>query len=251
MKPARAALCAFVAAALGAARLAAADAELTRLLADSDPFATAPSEMRVELVFSSPRGEARVPVEIWRKGEGLALVRFLAPRDLGKYVVRRDGDFYFLSPRAAEPVRLAPALAPAGGAALDALLAVRPSRDYDVVTTSEHSGQVTFDLAARAGTPGAPRLRWVVSRATRRPLRVEFRDAADAVERLVEFKAWRAGRRLEPAAIVAKEIGRGSPPLEVEFVAIEERAVPAALFDLKDGSARAALPPPQRPPEAL
>lgn len=231
---------------LVAPALAAADAEMQRLLAASDPFAAAPNEVRVELVFSSGISDVRVPIEVWRKGDELALVRFLAPKDLGKFVIRRDRSFYFLSPNARSPIKLAPALAPPGGAALDDLLAVRPSRDYAIESATTTGGLVTFDLVAASPEAGAPRVRWVVDRATRRPVRAEFRAGDGEVLRLVEFKAWSAERRLEPAAIVAKDVSRGGRPLNVEFVAIEARTVPEALFDLTDGAARARLPEPAR-----
>jgi hypothetical protein len=219
--------------------------EHEKLLVASDPFTAAPAEQRALVVFSTATSKARVPIEIWRKGDDLALVRFLAAKDRGKFVVRRDDQFFFLSPGAAKPVRLAPALAPAGGAALDALLAVRPSRDYAIERVAERAGVVTFDLVARAeGTP-SPRLRWVVDRQRRRPLRAEFRAADERVERLIEFTGWREGRRLEPTTLIAKEIGRGGVPLEVELVELEAREVPAALFELDDGAARAALPEPE------
>jgi len=241
-----AALAAALATLAGPAR--ADDAEpMRRLLAASDPFAAAPRELRVELRFSAAGGDA-VPLELWRRGDTLALVRFLAPKDLGKYVIRRDGAFYFLAPGARSPVKLAPALAPAGGAALDDLLAVRPSRDYEIAATEAVGHLVIFDLVGRPGTSGAPRVRWVVDRRDRRPVRAEFRDADNRVARLVEFKGWHPTRRLEPAAIVAKDVARGGRPLDVAFVAVEARAVPEALFDLTDGAARSALPPP--PPAA-
>lgn len=220
-----------------------ADVEQVRLLAASDPFAAAPREMRVELRFSAGASDAQVPIELWRKGDSLALVRFLAPKDLGKFVLRRDGAFYFLSPGTKAPVKLAPALAPAGGAALDDLLAVRPSLDYTIEASDAVGELVTFDLVAKPGAAGAPRVRWVVDRRDRRPVRAEFRDAANRVTRLVEFKAWHPLRRLEPATIVAKDLARGGRPLTVEFVAIEARTVPEALFDLTDAAARRALPP--------
>jgi len=229
---------------LAAPALRGADVELERLLAASDPFAAAPREMRVSLVFSAGASETRVPIELWRKGDALALVRFLAPKDVGKFVVRRDGAFHFLSPTAKAPVKLAPALAPAGGAALDDLLAVRPSLDYEIVAAETTGGLVTFDLSAKPGAAGAPRVRWVVERAARRPVRAEFRDDRNRVSRLIEFMAWHPTRRLEPASIVAKDLVRGGRPLYVDFVAIEPRAVPDALFDLTDGAARARLPPP-------
>jgi len=233
--------------ALQALPLGAAGADMQRLLAASDPFAAAPSELRVELVFSSGTSDARVPIEVWRKGDELALVRFLAPKDRGKFVVRRDRAFYFFTSNTRSPVRLAPALAPPGGAALDDLLAVRPSRDYVIESVDTTGGLVTFDLVASETASGAPRVRWVVDRADRRPVRAEFRAADGEVLRLVEFKAWNAERRLEPAAIVAKDVSRGGRPLNVEFVAIEARDVPEGLFDLTDGSARARLPAPAAP----
>lgn len=225
-------------------------AEQGRLLAASDPFVSAPAELRLELVFSSGApgaGGAKVPIELWRKGDRLALVRFLAPKDRGKYVIRRDGAFWFLSPGAKKPVKLAPALAPAGGAALDDLLAVRPSRDYTIAALEELRGLVTFDLVAKPGTPGAPKVRWVVDRETRLPVRAEFRTADDKVTRLVEFKRWKDPKKLVPAQIVAKDVARGGLPLDVEFVTLEARPVDERLFDPADGTARAALPPPPDP----
>jgi hypothetical protein len=234
----------------GAAEASGTAPELARLLAASDPFAAAPAELRALLVFSTPTRSARVPLELWRRGDELALVRFLGEKDRGKYVLRRGGSFYLLAPGAARPVKLAPALAPAGGAALGALLAVRPSRDYEIEATREEAGLVTYDLVARPGTTGAPRVRWVVDRERRVPVRAEFRNAEDRVERLVEFKRWSDAERLVPGAIVAKEIARGGLPLEIEFLALEPREAPESLFDLEDGAARAALPLPDLTPPA-
>ena len=222
----------------------AAAAEDERLLAATDLFASAPAEVRLELVFRAGATGAKVPLELWRKGDRLALVRFLAPKDRGKFVIRRDAAFWFLSPGAKQPVKLAPALAPAGGAALDDLLAVRPSRDYTIATVEDVKGLVTFDLVAKPGTPGAPKVRWVADRGSRLPIRAEFRTAEDKVTRLVEFKRWKDPKKLVPAELAAKDVARGGLPLEVEFVAIEGRAVDEKLFDLADGSARAALPAP-------
>ena len=87
----------------------AAEEAMQRLLAASDPFATAPRELRIGLVFSAGTSGARVPIEVWRRGDELALVRFLAPKDRGKFVVRRDRTFYLLAPNARAPVKLAPA----------------------------------------------------------------------------------------------------------------------------------------------
>lgn len=233
---------------LGTAGLAssavAATAADERLLAATDLFAAAPAELRLELVFRSGAAGARVPIELWRKGDELALVRFLLPKDRGKFVVRRGGSFWFLAPGAKKPVQLAPALAPSGGSALDDLLAVRPSRDYTIAAVEDVRGLVTFDLVAKPGTPGSAKVRWVADRAKRLPVRAEFRTKDDKVTRLVEFKSWKNAGRLEPDRLIAKDVARGGQPLEVEIVALEARSVDAKLFDLEDGSARAALPPP-------
>jgi hypothetical protein len=235
---------------LGASLLAPAPAPaasvspaLARLLAASDPFAAAPAELRLALVFEGANG-ARVPLEIWRRGDDLALVRFLAPRDRGKFVVRRGSDAWLLTPGAKNPVHLSPALAPAGGAALDELLSLRLERDYRATDVDEENGVVTFDLEATGPGVEPPRVRWVVDRARRLPLRAEFRTAEGKVRRLVEFKSWRDPKRLEPEEIVAKDLLRGGAPLVVHLGPIEAREVPEALFDLADGAARDALPPP-------
>jgi hypothetical protein len=220
--------------------------DLRSLLTASDPFAAAPEEARVELAFEAANG-ARVPLEIWRRGDERALVRFLAAKDLGKFVLRRGNDVWLLAPGARDPVKMSPALAPAGGAALDELLALRLGRDYRAIAAEEKNDVVTFDLEGTRPGVEPPRLRWVVDRARRRPLRAEFRDAEGTVRRLVEFKAWREGARLEPAEVVAKDVVRGGRPLVVHIFAIEKRAVPDALFDLADATARNALPPPPSP----
>jgi hypothetical protein len=243
----RATLAALVLAAGAIAAAAPTRAALTpaleRLLAASDPFAAAPAELRLALVFEGANG-ARVPLEIWRKGDALALVRFLAPRDRGKFVLRRGDEAWLLAPGAKRPVRLSPALAPAGGTALDELLALRLARDYRATDAREENGVVTFDLeAARAGVD-PPRVRWVVDRARRLPLRAEFRTADDKVRRLVEFKSWRDPAKLVPDEIVAKDVLRGGAPLIVHVGRLEARDVPEALFDLADDSARRDLAPP-------
>ena len=222
---------------------------LARLLAASDPFAAAPAELRLELSFVGANG-AEVPLEIWRRGDDLALVRFLAERDLGKYVVRRGKEAWLLAPGAKNPVRMSPALAPAGGAALDELLSLRLARDYRAVSAEESRGVVTFELEALAPGVEPPRVRWAVDRARGLPLRAEFRTAEDRPRRLVEFKSWQDERKRVPAEIVAKDLLRTGSALTVRIRALEGRAVPQALFDLQDASAREALPPPPAPAAA-
>ncbi len=216
--------------------------ELARLLAATDPFASAASEVRLELAFAGASG-AEVPLEIWRRGEDRALIRFLAPKEAGKFVLRRGSEVWLIAPGAKAPVKMSAALAPAGGAALDELLALRIARDYRAVGAVEGSGVVTFELEGLRPDVAPPRVRWVVDRARRLPLRAEFRTAENRARRMVEFKSWRDEKKLVPAEIVAKDLLRGGAPLTVRIRALEARAVPEALFDLADGSARKALPP--------
>jgi hypothetical protein len=218
----------------------AADA---RLLAASDPFAAAPSELRLELTFVGANG-AEVPLEIWRKGDDQALVRFLAPKDAGKFVLRHGREAWLLAPGAKEPVKMAPALAPAGGAALDELLSLRLARDYVAATAVESGGVVTFDLEAARPDVDPPRVRWAVDRERGLPLRAEFRTAEGRVRRMIEFRSWRDEDRRIPGELVAKDLLRAGAPLVVRIVALEAREVPDALFDLRDPTARRALPPP-------
>lgn len=231
----------------GRALEGAAEADAA-LLAASDPFAIAPRELRAEARVTTAPGATPLAVEIWRSGDDRVLIRFLAARDRGKFLLRRGPAHYLLAPGARAPVALAPALARGGAGALDELFALRPSRDYAIAAVASSGELVTFDLAARADGPagrgGAPRLRWVVHRARRLPVRAELRTAEDRVTRVVEFKTWRDPARLEPRRLVIKDVVRGGAPLEIELVAIEARAAPEALFELSDGSARAALPAP-------
>jgi hypothetical protein len=231
---------------LGAAHAAlAASTADAALLAASDPFARAPRELRTEARITTAPGAAPLPVEIWRRGETLTLIRFLAPKERGKFLLRRDRSFYLLAPGARAPVALAPALARGNAGTLDELFSLRPSRDFAIAATSSTGDLTTFDLTAIAGSAAStPRLRWVVSRARRLPVRAELRTANDRVVRVVEFKVWRDEARLEPRRLVIKDVVRGGAPLDVELVAMEERAVPEALFELSDGSARAGLPAP-------
>jgi hypothetical protein len=226
---------------------AAAPAEVTpahrRLLAAADPFARVPDEARIALVFAAPSGKP-MPLEIWRRGDDLALVRMLAPKELGKFVLRRGAEAWLLTPGARQPVRLAPTLAPAGGAALDQLLGLRLERDYEIEAVDEQAGVVTFDLRARDAGTGPPRLRWVVHGERALPLRVELRDAAGRVERLVEFRSWLDAGRGVPGELVVHDVQRRARPLAVAITAFEAREVPEALFALEDPTARHALPPP-------
>ena len=218
----------------------AADIEL---LAASDLFAAAPSEFRVEVEVRQGTGSSGMPLEIWRRGEELALVRLLAEKDRGKFLLRRDRELFFIAPGSARPVKLAPSYR-LQGAALDELLGLRLVRDYRIERVAESSGVVTFDLTANDKRAATPRLRWVVSRARRLPLRADLQASDGRVLRVIEFPEWSAARRGVPKRMVVKEVLHGGAPLEILFAELDIRAVGPELFDLaaSGSAARAALP---------
>ncbi len=220
------------------ARVAAADQEL---LEASDLFSSAPSEFRVEVEVRQGTAKAGMPLEIWRRGEELALVRLLAAKDLGKFLLRRDRELYFIAPGSARPVKLAPSYR-LQGAALDELLGLRLKRDYRIARLSEGGGVVTFELVANDKGAASPRLRWVVSRARRLPLRADLQASDGRVLRVIEFPEWADARRGVPKRMIVKEVLRGGAPLEIRFGQFEARPVGPELFDLASPAARAALP---------
>lgn len=223
-----------------AAQVAAAD---QGLLAASDLFAAAPAEFRVEVEVRQGSATAGMPLEIWRRGEEFALVRLLAEKDRGKFLLRRDRELYFIAPGSARPVKLAPSYR-LQGAALDELLGLRLERDYRIQQLSEAGGVVTFDLVANDPGAATPRLRWVVSRARRLPLRADLQASDGKVLRVIEFPEWNDPRRGIPKRMIVKEVLRGGAPLEIRFGRFETVPVSLGLFDLAgDGNAaRAAIP---------
>jgi hypothetical protein len=221
----------------------AAPQDLSRLLADSDLFAKAPEEFRAELELGTIGSNATNSLEIFRKGRELELVRFLAPKERGKFLLRREERLYFLAPGSARPVELQPSYR-VHGAAISELLGLDLARDFRIARTEEAGSTVTFDLEASAAGAAAKRLRWVVDRKSARPLRADFQSAQGKTLRVVEFKAWRDAVRGVPGHLVVKDLVTGAAPLEIRFVAFEHRPIDAALFDLADGKARAALPAP-------
>ena len=211
------------------------------LLAASDLFAAAPSEFRVELEVRSGTATTGMPLEIWRRGADLALVRLLAAKDRGKFLLRRDRELYFIAPGSARPVKLAPSYR-LQGAALDELLGLRLVRDYRIGKVLEAGGIVTFDLLANNKSAASPRLRWAVSRASRLPLRADLQATTGKVLRVIEFRDWSDSRRGIPRRMLVKDVARGGPQLEILFGGLETRPVGLDLFDLDGAGARSALP---------
>jgi hypothetical protein len=228
---------------LAAGAVAAEELSSTELLAASDLFARAPEAFRAELEIRPLGATSGHRLEIYRKGRDRELVRFLAEKERGKFLLRRDEQLYFLSPGTAQPVKLAPSHR-VHGADIHDLLGLDLARDYRTEKVSEENGVVTFDLVAQTPAAAAARLRWVVSRATRRPLRADLQTPQRRVLHVIEFKRWRDAAQGVPESLVVKDLVNGSPgpPLEIRFLEFEPKAVDDALFDLESGTARAALP---------
>lgn len=229
----------FLSLALGGSAFAAESPEA--LLAASDLFARAPAELRLELEVGAEGAAARVPLEIWRGGPEQALVRFLAPQERGKFVLRLGAETYFLAPGASRPVKLGAAFRLQGGAALDELLGLALARDYRIAGSASAGGVTTFDLEAKSATAAYPKVRWAVDAARRRPLRAELRTSAGKALRVIEFRSWLDEKKLVPGEVAIADLVRGGK-LVATFRAYDPRPVPDALFALDDDTARAALP---------
>jgi hypothetical protein len=230
----------FLAAIAFAGGARAQDTELEQLLAASDLFARSPTEFRAELEVRPLGATDGHRLEVYRKGADRELVRFVAPKERGKFLLRRGDDLYFLAPGSRKPVALAPSYR-VYGAAIQDLLGLDLARDYRIEKSAEANGVVTFELVATAPRAATPRLRWVVARATKRPLRADLQSSQGKVLRVLEFKSWRDAERGVPELLVIKDVVRGGTPIEARFLAFEPRQIDDALFDLEDGSARVAL----------
>lgn len=195
------------------------------------------SRMRLRAGDKTP-----LEVEVWRKGEERTLVRLLGPKERGKYLLRVGSALWFLAPGAKKPIRLNPSYRLRGSATLDDVLGLQYARDYRVgAAAPEADGLVALDLVARG--PGAvyPEVRYVVRRATLRPVRAEYRLASGKVATIVEFAEWGEGRRPYARRLLIRDALHGGATTQVEVLEVEERAVPDGLFDLADPGARQRL----------
>jgi hypothetical protein len=211
------------------------------LLRRTDLGALAPESFRSRMRLTAG-DKPPLEVEVWRKGEARTLVRLLGPKDRGKYLLRLGPDLWFLAPGAKKPVRLSPAYRLRGSATLDDVLGLRYARDYKVTSAQDlDGGLVALDLAARG--PGAiyPSLRYVVSPATLRPLRAEYRVPSGKVATVVEFAQWSAGGRPYASRLLVRDALHGGATTAVDVLDVEPRPVPDGLFDLADPSARQRL----------
>ena len=184
-----------------------------------------------------------MPLEIWRRGEELALVRLLAEKDRGKFLLRRDRELYFIAPGSARPVKLAPSYR-LQGAALDELLGLRLVRDYRIAALPRPA-ESSPSISSRTTGAATPRLRWVVSRARRLPLRADLQASDGKVLRVIEFPEWSDPWRGMPKRMVVKEVLRGGAPLAILFGASKRVRCASSSSSSRTRRARAAAPGPR------
>src|SRR6185436_6390927 len=92
--------------------------ESQELLRRSDAGALAPTAFRARLAVVAATSKGRHEIEVWRSGESM-LVRFLDPKDRGKYIVERAGEQWLIAPGARRPVRLKTSYRLYGGVTLE------------------------------------------------------------------------------------------------------------------------------------
>ena len=192
------------------------------------------------------QGEGASEVELWRSGADRTLVRFMDPKERGKYLLRLGADLWFIAPGAKNPVHLSPTHRVYGAATIDVLLGMHLADDYRIAGTARQtagaSQQVVFDLQAKSAQQAFASVRYVVDVATERPVSALYRlkSGRDATD--IQFFDWVGGARSSYAKrIEIRDMLRKGALTKVEAVAFEERAVPEGLFDLKDPTARRAL----------
>lgn len=230
-----------------------APADAAELLKQSDVASREPESFRARLRITALRDPPEpMEVEVWRSGESKSLVRFLGPKERGKYLLRLDGIVWFLAPGAKKPVKVSAAHRLRGGASLDDILGIRYGRDYVIegaAETEEADGAlVVFNLSAKGSRATYPRVRYVVRRATRKPVRAEYLLKSGKTSSTVEFLEWEDGSRPVVRRLVHIDRLRSGLRTEVTLLEMEERKVPDGLFDLRDRTERRKLE--ERGPEA-
>ncbi|MFP3942124.1 MAG: outer membrane lipoprotein-sorting protein [Thermoanaerobaculia bacterium] len=210
------------------------------LLRAADLYRAAPQELRARLRVTpeQPQGPP-VDLEVFRSGDRV-LVRFLDPRDRGKFLLRRGRDLYFLAPGSRRAIPLDPSHRLQGAVSLDEILGPRLEEDYRIASVSEEGGVVTFRLEAATGRAPYPVVRYAVDRDRELPLRADFLAGDDRVVRVVGFLSWRDPERLVPGEIRVTDPLRGRT-VRVELLAVAPGSVAEGLFDLEDPAAREAL----------
>jgi hypothetical protein len=244
-------LSAVILAVLAAAPAPAASATITpadaaALLSRSDVAGRAPESFRALFRITALHERPDpMDVEVWRSGESRSLVRFLGPKEKGKYLLRIDGVAWFLAPGARRPVKMSRAHRLRGSASLDDILGTRYGRDYAIegATETEEAGGVlvVLDLVAKDRRAPYAKVRYHVRRATERPVRVEHLLPSGKTSSVVEFLEWEEGSRPVVRRLVVTDRLRPGRRTEITLLVMEVRKVPDGLFELQDPTEREKL----------
>jgi hypothetical protein len=223
-----------------------APAAAAEILKKSDVAALAPASFRARFRIAAVDGQAGpMDVEVWRSGESKSLVRFLGPKENGKYILRLEDGVWFLAPGARKPVKMSPAHRLRGGASLDDILGIHYGRDYVIegaAETVEAAGPlVVLDLVARRPNAPYPRVRYFVRRSTDRPVRAEYLLKSGKTSSVAEFLDWEEGSRpVVRKLVLTDRLGSGLRT-DVTLLEMEARTAPEGLFDLRDPTERKKL----------
>ena len=217
------------------------------LLRRSDVGAFAPSSFRARLALKNPTDGSAHILEIWRSGNTKTLIRFLDEKELGKYLLRIEGQVWLLTPGAKKPVHLSPSYRLYGGATLDEVLGIRLANVYRVesATPQNDPGGSVVVLELRATSEGMlfPQVHYVVREATERPVSATYRLRSGRAAAAVEFLEWNEGRLVYARHLLVTDLLRKGAQTDVEVLELQERAIPDSLFSLDDSTARRALEP--------
>jgi hypothetical protein len=215
------------------------------LLRRSDVGAFAPSSFQARLAIKTASPDASHEVEIWRSGEAKTLIRFLDPKERGKYLLRLEGQLWLLTPTAKKPVHLSPSYRLYGGATLDEVLGIRLAREYQVESTSREKDPggtlVAFELRARSEGVLFPQVHYVVREATARPVSAIYRLRSGRDATSVDFVQWNEGGLVYARRVVVKDLLRKGALTEVDVLELRERTIPDGMFALQDSAERRAL----------
>lgn len=217
------------------------------VLRRSDVGGFVPTSFRTHLVMKQDGVSGSSEVELWRSGTDRTLVRFLDPKERGKYLLRIGADLWFIAPGARNPVRLSPSHRVYGAATLDVLLGMHLADDYRITSATPQtlpSGPaLIFDLQSKSERQQFATVRYTVNTSTERPISALYRLQSGRDATLIEFFDWTGGGRGQSYArrIQVRDLLRKGALTRIEAIVFEERAVPAGLFDLRDATARRQL----------
>lgn len=225
--------------AIGGSAVQAPDALLKR----SDVGAFVPESFRARLVLS--RGtDADSEIELWRSGQQRTLIRFIDPKERGKFLLRRDADLWLITPGTKKPTRLSPSHRVYGAATIDVLFGLQLAADYRIesvsVTAVNSVPATAFELRSRSDDAQFAAVQYIVDTASARPISARYRLRSGREATFVQFERWSANGRYAHVVLVTDLLRKG-PPTRVEVREFEERPVPEGLFDLQDATARNAL----------